>query len=157
MSPRRLSRRLFIALGLLGGAALAATTTGCKRSGGAAEGRCAHCGMKVDKESGWKVDLVTKDGKTTSYDTPRCAFAALRGGAVSLNSVMRVRDYYDRSEHLADEMRFVVGSDVVGPMGKDLVPLTPAHVESFLKSHGSEKTKALGFPEVTRATLDTLE
>jgi nitrous oxide reductase accessory protein NosL len=45
-------------------------------------------------------------------------------------------------------MRFVVGSDIVGPMGPDLVPVDAARAERFTKDHGG---RALAVGEVTLA------
>ncbi len=51
-------------------------------------------------------------------------------------------------------VRFVVGSDVVGPMGPDLVPVDPARVESFRRDHHARSV--LAFESVTEDVLRAL-
>ena len=56
----------------------------------------------------------------------------------------------------AKEAFFVVGSDVFGPMGKELVPFAKrAEAEEFLRDHRGKKV--LRFADVNRAVLDGLE
>lgn len=115
-----MNRRTFVLLGL----ALAA----CK--GGSP--RCAHCGMKIDPTSAFRAEVV--DGGTTrTFDTPRCALSEwLAGGK---KGVVRVQDYYDRAWHDGKDLRFVVGSDVIGPMGPEIVPVDAARVAKFKADH----------------------
>jgi len=128
-----ISRRLF--LSCLAVLSLAA----CKK-----EERCANCGMKLDPSSGWRADLIVS-GAPRSYDTPRCAFTAWRSGAAQASGA-RVQDFYDRAWKDGAEVRFVVGSDVNGPMGADLVPVDAARATRFTKDHGG---RALALADVT--------
>ena len=58
-------------------------------------------------------------------------------------------DFYSLGRIEAQKAFFVVGSDVLGPMGHELVPLaTRADAEDFLKDHKGKRI--LGFAEVTR-------
>lgn len=125
-------RRAFV----LGGAVLLAA---CKR-----EERCKTCGMKIDRASVWRTELVSADGKITQFDTPRCALYAWRKEKLPAES-MRVREYYDASGPMRDarELRFVVGGDVTGPMGPDFVPVEPGRVSKFMQDHGGERAFAL--------------
>jgi hypothetical protein len=54
---------------------------------------------------------------------------------------MRVREYYDAKGPMRDAstLRFVVGGDVVGPMGPDLVPVEPSRVTKFIQDHGADR------------------
>jgi hypothetical protein len=108
------------------------------------DARCAHCGMKIDPASPFVSEL---DGK--KFDTPRCALsewlAAKKSGTVS------VQDYYDRARRPASEVRFVAGSDVVGPMGAELVPVDAARVAKFEKDHGG--TRALALADIDEKAL----
>jgi copper chaperone NosL len=104
----------------------------CKHDGA----RCARCGMKIDPASPWNAELDAE-----RFDTPRCALATwLDGGK---HGTVRVQDYYDRALHPASDVRFVIGSDVVGPMGPDLVPVDAARVGKFEKDHGGTRALAL--------------
>lgn len=119
----------------------------CKR-----EERCKTCGMKIDRASAWRTELVTADGKVTQFDTPRCALYAWRNEAFPAVT-MRVREYYDASGPLRDarELRFVAGGDVVGPMGPDFVPVEPARVSKFIQDH--EADQAFRLEEITSQVL----
>lgn len=113
--------------------------------------RCKTCGMKIDPSSAWRTELLDHaGGVAAAFDTPRCAFAAWRSGKVSA-SALRVPEYYDRVPRTGDALRFVIGSDVLGPMGPDLVPVEPTKVPKFLQDHAAER--ALTVAEITETTL----
>jgi copper chaperone NosL len=110
--------------------------------------RCAHCGMKIDPKSPWNAEL--DDGvKVEHFDTPRCALS--EWVAHGKHGTVRVQDYYDRKLRPASEVEFVIGSDVVGPMGPALVPVDDARVAKFEKDHGG--TRALALADVDAKAL----
>jgi copper chaperone NosL len=115
-------------------------------------GRCSHCGMKLVSDSPWFSEIVTEDGQKLGYDTPRCALTASLSGK---KGKVRVQDFYDRKWHDAGEVRFVIGSDVLGPMGPDLVPVDTGRAGKFQKDHQGEKT--LSLVEITKSVLDDLK
>lgn len=122
-------RRLLVTFALL---------AACK---GESAARCDHCGMKLDPKSPFATEMV--DGsKTEHFDTSRCALTEWL--AHGKRGTVRVQDYYDRKMRPASEVEFVVGSDVVGPMGPDLVPVDTARVAKFEKAHGGTHAYALG-------------
>lgn len=112
------------------GAALLLVLVACSRSAGA---RCETCGMRVSATDPFYAELVTPNGATTGYDSPRCAFEGLARHA---GSALWVREYYEQTRRPATELRFVEHSDVVGPMGPDLIPVDPARVTQFVTGHG---------------------
>lgn len=103
-----------------------AMVVACKR-----EARCENCGMKLEAPSAWNAELRV-GGATKRYDTPRCALAARLG----TSSRIRVQEFYDRTWRDGVDVRFVSGSDVLGPMGEDLVPVDPARAQKFVTDHG---------------------
>lgn len=140
------TRRQVIALALLA----AAFGTSCKKD----QERCRTCGMKIDRASPWRAELVDGAGHAlAAFDTPRCAFLAWRGGKVTASDV-RVSEYYDRAVRSGADVRFVVGGDVLGPMGPDLVPVDPARASKFIQDHGAERS--LRVDEVTAEALASL-
>jgi hypothetical protein len=139
-----LGRRRALAL-----AAAHTLTAGCKR-----EVRCQHCGMKIDPASPWRAELVAPDGRRTPFDAPRCAFTVLRSGKAP-GATLRVQEYYERQWRAADELRFAVGGDVLGPMGPDLVPIDPKWQTKFIQDHGADRT--LKAEEVTPSVLAALK
>ena len=84
------------------------------------------------------------------FYTPRCALQSWRSGKTAAKS-LRVQDYYDRQSRDGNDVRFVVGGDVLGPMGPDLVPVDPARVTKFIQDHGAERS--LRLDEVTSEVL----
>lgn len=99
----------------------------CGESGPERE-RCAQCGMFVDLAPQWMAERRGED--IERYDTPKCA---LRAGGTSR---LHLREYYSQEFRATDDLVFVAGSDVIGPMGDDLVPLDPAQLEHFIEDHG---------------------
>ena len=138
-----MNRRLFLAT------ALALTLAACKKK--PEQERCKRCGMKIDRDSPWLVELVDQSGAVIAFDTPRCALNAWRKGQVDARS-MRVHEYYDQAMRDAAEVRFVVGGDVNGPMGPDFVPVDPSRVTKFIQDHGAER--AFRLEEITPQVLD---
>lgn len=118
---------------------------GCKKAD-----RCKHCGMKIDPASTWRSDLVSDDGKLTAFDTPRCALTSWRSGATPAKSI-RVHEYYDQRTRDGNDVRFVIGGDVLGPMGPDLVPVDPPRASKFIQDHAGDR--ALRLDEVTTPVL----
>ncbi len=108
--------------------------------------------MRIDPKSTWRADLVTAGG-AVHFDTPRCALLAWRGGKTAATSLL-VADFYDQRWQSADALRFVIGSDVVGPMGADLVPVDPARLAKFMSDHHG--ARALALAEVTPEVLSSL-
>lgn len=117
--------------------------------------RCAQCGMRVADAPRWNAGLTAKDGRRRIFDTPACMLRFARGSAGRGATSAWVRDYYGQKRVPAAGAFFVVGSDVLGPMGHDLVPVAdrPA-AERFLREHHGRRI--LRFAEVDRRQLETL-
>ena len=81
--------------------------------------------MRIDPTSAWRAELVSADGTLTAFDTPRCALLSWRSGKTPAKS-LRVVEYYERTARDGNDVRFLIGGDVVGPMGPDLVPVDPS-------------------------------
>lgn len=107
------------------------------------EARCSRCGMKIDPESAFRAEIVSPGGAPLVFDTPRCAIQSFRNDA-GTGAVVRVQEFYDRRLRDANEMRFVVGSDVVGPMGGDFIPVSPDHSPKFMQDHAGLRVLSFG-------------
>jgi len=158
-----LSRRGFLVSSVLSATVVGAVTlSGCKDKASGQQGqtqqgaatRCKHCGMKIDPTSAWRAELVAADGSVLAFDTPRCALTQWRTGK-SQAVTLRVQEYYERKWRNADELRFVLGGDVVGPMGPDLVPVDPSRATKFIQDHGADR--ALRLDEVTTDVLSGIK
>ena len=112
--------------------------------------RCGYCGMPIDPRSPWNTRLVLNDGTKTEFDSPRCALLAWRTGQVVAKDIL-VQDYYDRTWRRGGEVVFVVSSDVIGPMGADLVPIDTARASQFAREHTG--TRPLSLDQITLQLL----
>jgi hypothetical protein len=89
--------------------------------------------MKIDPASAW-ISYVEIDGKELAFDTPRCALTAWRKAGARAGAA-RFREYYSQELKRAEDLRFVAGSDVVGPMGPELVPVAVETAPRFARDH----------------------
>ena len=145
--------------------ALAATATAAEppppRTPGARD-RCAVCGMFVAPHPEWLAQVVFDDGSAAFFDGAKDMFRYLfardrylperRGREIV---AIWVTSYYDVEPVDARTARFVVGSDVLGPMGAELVPFADDdEAEEFRMDHAG--SRIVRFGEVTRELLTTL-
>lgn len=109
--------------------------------------------MRIDPSSPWRAELVGSDGTVTEFDTPRCALSSWRSGQTAATE-LRVQEYYERRTCGGSEVRFILGGDVLGPMGRDLVPVEPSRATKFIQDHGADR--ALKLDEVTMDVLRSI-
>jgi copper chaperone NosL len=120
----------------------------CNR--GNSEKRCGNCGMKLDSASAFhaRAESVTGTTRTREFDSPKCALAARKA-----DETVMVQEYYSRTwTNAADtSIAFVGGSNVLGPMGHDLIPVAKTNIDKFMKDHAG--ARQLSMPEIppTRA------
>jgi len=119
-----------------------------------AEERCKNCGMKIDPKSAWTAKLIAPDGTVVPFDTPRCAFTSWRSGKTQAKE-LHVQEYYDRAWRDAVEVRFVLGGDVLGPMGPDLVPVDGPRAAKFVQDHAADR--ALPVDQITMDVLGSIK
>jgi copper chaperone NosL len=128
-----------------------------------AKDKCPVCGMFVSKYPDWVATVTFKDSTTLFFDGARDFFTYYHnmqkytpGRNQASISAITVNDYYTLKPVDARQAHFVIGSDVYGPMGKELVPfgkLTDAY--AFLKDHKGKMV--LRFSDVTPRVLKSLE
>jgi copper chaperone NosL len=127
------------------------------------KGNCAVCGMYVANFPDWAASLSFKDGSLAWFDGPKDLFSFLLDlkqyapkRSPSDITEIRVKDYYGLKQIDGRKAFYVLGSDVMGPMGKELVPFaTEASARDFLKDHRGQKV--LAFPEITANIMKGLE
>lgn len=120
--------------------------------------RCAVCGMFVAPYPNWIVTIIEADGSRHYFDGPKDLFRFLlgEGAAVAPDAEIWVTDYYTTKPLLARDAVYVLGSDVLGPMGAEFVPLASTEfAESFRADHGGEDP--LTFDEIDAAVMRSLE
>ncbi len=117
---------------------------------------CAVCGMLVAKYPNWVATVVWKDGHAHHFDGAKDMFKFLLdlpryapGHKREDIAGIFVTDFYGLEKIDAKKAFFIIGSDVLGPMGHELVPLaTREDAADFMKDHKGKRS--LGFGEVTR-------
>lgn len=126
---------------------------GCSKSQTA---RCTQCGMPIDATSRWLAGLTNASGETLEFDTPKCLFGYLRGEHGRGASLPWFTEYYSQTRRPGTSLRFVAGSDLVGPMGDDLVPVEGEEAaRRFANDHGG--AEVLTFEQVDEARLRSLD
>jgi nitrous oxide reductase accessory protein NosL len=111
---------------------------------------CPVCGMLVSKYPNWVAVVTWKDGHINFFDGAKDMFKFLNdlpkfapGHSKEDIAGIYVTDFYNLERIDARKAVFVVGSDVLGPMGYELVPLAnKADAEDFLKDHKGKKMLA---------------
>jgi nitrous oxide reductase accessory protein NosL len=125
--------------------------------------KCPVCGMFVAKYTDWVVSLTFRDSSSVFFDGPKDMFSYYLNmkkyspsrKAADVVSIT-VKDYYDLKPVDGRKAFYVVGSDVYGPMGKEIIPFRKeADAREFLKDHKGKKI--VGFGSVTPEMLKTLE
>jgi nitrous oxide reductase accessory protein NosL len=105
----------------------------------------------------WVAGLRFPDGRIEYFDGPKDLFRRLASpeGRARPGQAF-VTDYYTTEAIPAATAWFVAGSDVLGPMGRELIPFsTEEQARGFARDHRGEAV--LSFREVTPAILKTLE
>ncbi|MCP4078354.1 MAG: nitrous oxide reductase accessory protein NosL [Gammaproteobacteria bacterium] len=115
---------------------------------------CPVCGMFVAKYPEWVATVVYKTQHAHHFDGAKDLFKYLQDlpkwapGHELKNIVsIGVTEYYSLSLIDARKAYYVIGSDVLGPMGHELIPLeTLDDAKEFLADH--KGTKILTFDQV---------
>jgi nitrous oxide reductase accessory protein NosL len=124
---------------------------------------CPVCGMLVSKYPNWAATILYKDGHAHHFDGAKDLFKFwfepakyAAGHSRDAMASLWVTDFYNLSRLDAKVAYYVIGSDVLGPMGHELVPLAAREdAEEFLKEHKGRKI--LRFDEVARALPGRLD
>lgn len=124
---------------------------------------CPVCGMFVAKFPEWLAGVVARGGHVHYFDGPKDMFKFLADPgryvpglkAGDIERVM-VTDYYAVQPLDARKALFIAGSDVLGPMGHELIPLAgQGDAEAFVKDHGGQAP--IGFDQVTPEVIAVLD
>jgi nitrous oxide reductase accessory protein NosL len=127
------------------------------------EDTCPVCGMFVARYPEWVATVLYRDGAALHFDGAKDLFKFLLDPArytparpADEVAVIAVTEYYGVTRIDARDAWYVIGSDVLGPMGHELVPLaTRADAEEFARDHGGKAL--LRFPDVDRPLLERLD
>lgn len=163
MAARQLSRRvvlqtLAVAAGTLA-TGQAAQAKPVKLPAPGPRDTCPVCGMFVAPYPYWIATVLWRDGKAVHFDGAKDLFRYMQdlnkyepGRALAEINAMGVTDYYATGRIDASQAFYVIGSDVLGPMGHELVPHdSQAEAKEFMSDHSGKRI--VRFAEVTQAML----
>jgi nitrous oxide reductase accessory protein NosL len=116
---------------------------------------CPVCGMLVFKYPNWVATIVYQDGHAHHFDGAKDMFKFWHepgkyaaGHRREDMAAIRVTDFYNLQPIDARKAWYVIGSDVLGPMGHEFVPLaTKEDAADFLKDHKGKRV--LSFEQAT--------
>lgn len=124
--------------------------------------KCPVCGMFVYKYPEWTTQIIFKGGSYAVFDGVKDMMKFYlninRYSAKNLTDIeaMYVKDYYSLNYIDARKAFYVIGSDILGPMGKELIPFEKeSDAKVFMKDHKGQKI--LKFQEITTETIKLLE
>ncbi len=125
--------------------------------------KCPVCGMFVYKYPDWVGEIIFNDGSGAFFDGAKDLFKYYfdlkkynPGKTRNDIAAIYVTEYYDLKPMNAQKAFFVVGSDVYGPMGHELIPLfTKEDADEFKKDHNG--TRILIFEQITPAIIRKLD
>lgn len=117
--------------------------------------KCPVCGMFTKMYPKWATQIVFKDGSYEIFDGPKDAFKYyFNMSKYSKNRRQNdvhefwTTEYYTTKSMQALDLYYVVGSDVMGPMGTELIPIKGEMAAlEFMKDHSGERV--LKFGEIT--------
>lgn len=128
-----------------------------------AKDKCPVCGMFIFKYPDWTSVVIFKDGSRAFFDGPKDMFKYLLDlkrynlskKTEDIDAIW-VLDYYAVSPINGRNAWYVLGSDVFGPMGRELIPLEKeSGAKEFMKDHKGKKI--IKFSEVTPEVIKSLD
>jgi nitrous oxide reductase accessory protein NosL len=124
---------------------------------------CPVCGMFVAKYPEWIATVLYKDGHAHHFDGAKDLFKYLLdlakwapGDKAENIASIGVTEYYGLTRIDAHDAFYVLGSDTLGPMGHELIPMeTREDADEFMKDHGGKQITK--FKDVTIKLLTNLD
>jgi copper chaperone NosL len=105
--------------------------------------KCPVCGMFVHKYPDWAAQIIFTDGSVIFFDGAKDLFKFYfdikkytPDKSEKDIAAIYVTEYYEMKVIKAEDAFFVIGSDVYGPMGHELIPLaSKADADEFMRDH----------------------
>jgi len=125
--------------------------------------KCTVCGMFVAKYPDWVARITFRDGSRAFFDGPKDLFKYYHdlgkyNPTKKTSDILsiQVSDYYALEPIDAFRAYYVIGSDVYGPMGRELIPFSvEADAAEFLKDHRGNRI--VTFRDITPEVLKALQ
>ncbi len=116
--------------------------------------KCPICGMFVYKYPKWAAQIFY-EGKHYSFDGVKDMMKYYFENRDDIKKIL-VTDYYSQKAIDASSAFYVLGSDVYGPMGKELIPFSSQkEAKAFSMDHKGERV--VGFKEITISEINKLD
>ena len=124
---------------------------------------CPVCGMFVAKYPSWVASVRYRNGHLHHFDGAKDLYKYLLdlprwapGHQRQNIDTIGVTEYYSLGLIDAHQAWYVIGSDVLGPMGHELIPLeSEEDAKAFLQDH--QGVRVLRHDEVTQDLLEGLD
>ena len=123
--------------------------------------RCKVCGMFVAKYENWIVQAHLANDQILFFDGIKDMlvfyFNPQQYSKANQDEVKEiwVKDYYTLKWMDGRTAKYVIGSDIYGPMGKEFIPFSSmAAAENFLRDHHGEKI--LTFEVITNELVQSM-
>lgn len=125
--------------------------------------KCPVCGMYVYKYPDWTAQIIFADQSRFYFDGVKDLFKYVfrldkynPGKTAADIKTIRVTDYYDMVAIDGRSAHYVIGSDVYGPMGKELIPFaTREAAAEFSRDHSGSAVLIYG--QITPAVVEKLD
>jgi nitrous oxide reductase accessory protein NosL len=125
--------------------------------------KCPVCGMFVTKYPDWVAQAIHRDGAYVVFDGAKDMFKYLLdlrtyapGRTAADIARLYVTDYYSLTLVDGRGAWYVIGSDILGPMGRELIPVAAEkEARQFMADHKGKRL--LRFAEVTADVLKGLD
>jgi copper chaperone NosL len=125
--------------------------------------KCPVCGMFVAKYPDFTAQIIFKDGSVTFFDGTKDMFKYYFNMSKynpkqkeSDIDFIYVTDYYSLAPTDGRRAYYVYGSDVYGPMGKELISFeNPGEGKEFMKDHKGKSM--LRFQDITVSVIQGLD
>jgi copper chaperone NosL len=128
-----------------------------------AKDKCPVCGMFVAKYPDFLAEILFKDGSSAFFDGTKDMFKYYLNlkkyqpsKKISDIDSIYVTDYYQLTLIDGSPAYYVLGSDIYGPMGRELIPFEKeADAKEFMKDHQGKSV--LRLKEIDEKVIKTLD
>ena len=116
--------------------------------------KCPVCGMLVGKNPNWAAMIEVQGGENLYFDGVKDMMKYYFQKGKGFDKIF-VTDYYKLYKIDAKSAFFVLGSNVLGPMGDELIPFeSESAAKTFAKDHGGKNV--LKFDEIQESVIEGL-
>jgi len=119
------------------------------------EQKCPVCGMFLYKYPNWVTMIEYNDGKKVYFDGMKDLFRYYFSHKENIKEIL-TQEYYTQKTISAKDAYFVLGSDIYGPMGRELIGFKDKKTaDKFLLDHRGKKV--LKFENITKSLIQHID